>query len=148
MMQQTVVIVKPDGMVRDLDKIIKQRIKTINLSIKHQLKIRFNKADIEFIYRQHINKPFFNTLVSFMSSTECSVFIVEGNNAVSRMNEIVGSTQPQFAQNGTIRHEFYQAVPVIPNLEGIIQNTIHSSDVTNAEREVKYFNNLRKMLRI
>ncbi|MFO8090984.1 MAG: nucleoside-diphosphate kinase [Desulfatiglandaceae bacterium] len=131
MMERTLGIIKPDGVSRNLTGEVLSRIEKEGFTI-HALKmIRMSKKQAEGFYAVHIGKPFFESVTNFMSSGSCVVMVLEEDNAISRYRELMGSTDPGKAAEGTIR-KLYGS-----NIE---RNVVHGSDSReNAEKEIRYF---------
>lgn len=112
-------IIKPDGVNRNLIGKILERAEEGGLKIVALRMQKLEKHEAENFYSVHKGKPFFNSLVSYMTSGAVVVFAMEGDNAISRWREIMGATNPENAANGTIRRDF--AIDVE-------KNTVHGSD--------------------
>jgi len=129
--QQTLSIIKPDATKRDLTGTINQRFEEAGLKIVAQKRLQLSKTQAENFYAEHRERPFFDTLVNFMTSGPVVVQVLQGDNAVIRNREIMGATNPENADEGTIRRDF---------AESIEANTVHGSDSEDsAKREVAYF---------
>ena len=128
MIEQTLVLIKPDGVKRNLVGEIISRIERKGLAL---IALELRKPGVELIrqhYVEHINKPFFNSLLEFITSQYVIVSIVEGINAVLAFRQIAGSTNPVEAMPGTIRGDF----ALTPD-----ENLIHGSDsLKSAVREI------------
>lgn len=130
-MQKTLSIIKPDGVQKKLigtilNRFEKNGFKIINLKY---LSLTYNQAG-EF-YNMHKEMPFYADLVKFMTSGPCVPFIIEGENAILRVRELMGATNPSEADKGTIRADF---------ADSIDKNIIHGSDSQeSAEREILFF---------
>jgi nucleoside-diphosphate kinase len=132
-MQQTLAIVKPDGVSRGLIGEIVVRIEKASLTIKAMKLIAMTKAQAEGFYAVHKERPFFNDLTDFMSSGPALVMILEGEDAISRWREMMGATNFKDAAEGTIRRDF---------ATDIEKNVVHGSDATEtAAFETGYFFN-------
>ena len=130
-LEQTLSIIKPDGVRRSLVGKIISRFEENNLRIVASKMIHMTISDAEGFYSVHRERPFFSELTQFMSSGPVVVSILEGENAVSHHREIMGATNPAEADVGTIRHDF---------AESLGKNTVHGSDsLENAAVEVAYF---------
>ncbi len=130
-MEQTLSIIKPDGVRRNIVGKILSRFEENNLRIVATKMIRMTKSDAEGFYEVHRERPFFEELTRFMSSGPVLVSILEGENSVSHHREIMGATNPAEASEGTIRKDF---------AESLGENTVHGSDcVENAAVEIAYF---------
>ena len=129
--EQTLSIIKPDAVERNLDDKIKQLFKNNGFSIIKEKKIQIEKSEAEKFYKVHETKPFFNDLCSYLSSGPIVAMILEKDNAVTLNRELMGSTNPKDAKEGTIR-----------NIYGISidKNSVHGSDsVENAKIEIDFF---------
>jgi nucleoside-diphosphate kinase len=132
-MQQTLSIIKPDGVAKGLIGEVVQRIEKQGLKIKAMKLIRMTKAQAEGFYAVHKERPFFNSLTDFMTSGPVVVMILEGENAISRWREMMGATNYKEAAEGTIRREF---------ATDIEKNVAHGSDAPEtAAFETTYFFN-------
>ena len=129
--EKTLSIMKPDAVERDLESDIKEIFLKNNLNIIHSKKIKITKEEAEQFYKVHQSKPFYNDLCAYLSSGPIIVMILEGENAVTKNRELMGTTDPKKASKGTIR-----------NLYGISidKNSIHGSDSNeNAKNEINFF---------
>jgi nucleoside-diphosphate kinase len=132
-MQQTLSIIKPDGVAKGLVGEVIQRIEKQELKIKAMKLIRMTKAQAEGFYAVHKERPFFSSLTDFMTSGPVVVMILEGENAISRWREMMGATNYKEAAEGTIRREF---------ATDIEKNVVHGSDAPEtAAFETAYFFN-------
>tara|TARA_B100002052_G_C15704825_1_gene516808 strand:+ start:219 stop:635 length:417 start_codon:yes stop_codon:yes gene_type:complete len=130
-MSRTFSIIKPDATKRNITGAINKIIEDSNLKIIAQKRIQLTKNAAEGFYEIHKDKPFFNDLINYMISGPVVVQVLEGNNAVNKYREIMGSTNPKDADEGTIRKEF--AI-------NIQENSVHGSDSEeNAKIEISYF---------
>ena len=130
-LEQTLSIIKPDGVRRNLVGKIISRFEENNLRIVASKMIHMTISVAEGFYAVHSERPFFNELTQFMSSGPVVVSILEGENAVSHHREIMGATNPLEADEGTIRRDF---------AESLGENTVHGSDsLENAAIEISYF---------
>ena len=129
--ERTFSIIKPDATRRNLTGAINARIEEAGLRIIAQRRIQMSKAEAESFYGVHRERPFFNDLVSFMTSGPVVVQVLEGENAVARYREIMGATNPEQADAGTIRKDF---------AESIEANSVHGSDAPGtAAQEIAFF---------
>ena len=119
MNEQTLIVVKPDGFERKLTGTILSRIEVKGFVIKELKSYIFTKEKAEEFYSAHKDKPFFNELVSFISSSTVVACILEGENAINIVRLMIGSTRSFEAQPGTIRGDYGL---------GITKNIIHASD--------------------
>lgn len=130
-MERTLAIIKPDAVSRGLIGRIVSRIEDEGIKIVAMKMIKLTKEEAEGFYYVHRDKPFFDSLTSFMSSGPIVVMVLEGDNVISRWREIMGATDPKKADHGTIR-----------NLYGIDveKNSVHGSDSPeSAKFEISYF---------
>ena len=119
MIQQTLSIIKPDAVERNLVEKIKEKFSQNNLQIKKQKKIQINKDEAAEFYKVHQTKPFYERLCNYLSSGPIVVMILEGENAIEENRKIMGATDPKNAENGTIRKEFGISID---------KNSVHGSD--------------------
>ncbi|MBI1261546.1 MAG: nucleoside-diphosphate kinase [Rhizobiales bacterium] len=130
-LERTFSIIKPDATRRNLTGKIIDRFESNGLRIVASKRIHMSKAQAEGFYAVHKERPFFNDLVSFMISGPVVVQVLEGENAVLKNREIMGATNPENAEAGTIRKDF---------AESIEANSVHGSDAPEtAAEEIKYF---------
>ena len=130
-MEQTLSIIKPDAVERNLAEKIKNIFKKNNLNVKDSKKIHISKDEASEFYKVHQSKPFYSDLCSYLSSGPIIVMILEGENAVLANRKLMGSTNPKDAEQNTIR-----------NLYGISidKNSVHGSDsIENAKIEIDFF---------
>ena len=129
--EQTLSIIKPDAVERNLTEKIKEKFLKNKLTIKNQKKIQISREEAAEFYKVHQTKPFYDRLCSYLSSGPIVVMILEGENAISINRKIMGATDPQKADKGTIRKLF--AI-------NQTQNSIHGSDSdANANIEINFF---------
>ena len=129
--EQTLSIIKPDATKRNLTGKINSKLEDSGLKIIAQKRILLSKTQAEDFYKVHQERPFYNDLVKFMISGPVVVQVLEGENAVSRNREVMGATNPDEADDGTIRKEFAL---------NIQENSVHGSDSEeNANIEINYF---------
>ena len=129
--EQTLSIIKPDAVERNLEDKIKKIFIENNLGIKEIKKIQITKDEAAEFYKVHQSKPFYNDLCDYLSSGPIVVMILEGENAVAANRKLMGATNPKDAEENTIR-----------NLYGISidKNSVHGSDsIENAEKEIDFF---------
>ena len=130
-LEQTLSIIKPDAVERNLDREIKELFIHKGFNIIKEKKIQITKAEAEQFYRVHETKPFYNDLCSYLSSGPIVVMILEKENAVLANREIMGATNPIEAREGTIRKKFGISID---------KNSVHGSDsVNNAKIEINFF---------
>lgn len=131
MTEQTFSIIKPDATRRNLTGKINAMLEDAGLRIVAQKRIHMSQAQAETFYGVHRERPFFGSLVAFMTSGPVVVQVLEGENAVLRNREVMGATNPEQADEGTIRKAF---------AESIEANSVHGSDSPeNAAIEIAYF---------
>ena len=131
MIQQTLSIIKPDAVERNLDEKIKSYFKKNNLNIKKSKKVKISKEEASEFYKVHQTKPFYNDLCNYLSSGPIIVMILEGENAISKNRELMGATDPKKAEEGTLRKMFGLSID---------KNSVHGSDsLENAQAEIKFF---------
>jgi len=129
--EQTLSIIKPDGVERNLVGQILQRFEQNGLRIVTTKMIQMSRKQAEGFYDIHRERPFFGELTEFMSRSPVVVTVLEGENAVAKHREVMGATNPTEAAEGTIRKDFS---------ESIGENTVHGSDsLENAVVEIAYF---------
>ncbi len=104
--EQTLSIIKPDAVERNLEDKIKEKFSKNNLEIKKQKKIQISKDEAAEFYKVHQTKPFYDKLCAYLSSGPIVVMILEGENAIENNRKIMGGTDPKKAQKGTIRQEY------------------------------------------
>lgn len=133
MVEQTLSIIKPDGVARGLIGEVVKRLEANDLSIVAMKMIHMSKQQAEGFYAVHRERPFFGSLTDFMSSGPCVVMVLEGENAITRYRELMGATNYKEAAPGTIRAEF---------ATDIEKNVVHGSDAPDtAAFETGYFFN-------
>ena len=130
-LEQTLSIIKPDAVERNLDNEIKGIFKSNGFKIINEKKIQIEKSEAEKFYKVHETKPFYNDLCSYLSSGPIVVMILEKEGAVKANREIMGSTNPVDAAEGTIRKKFGISID---------KNSVHGSDsIENAKIEIDFF---------
>jgi nucleoside-diphosphate kinase len=130
-MEQTLSIIKPDAVAKNVVGEILARFEKAGLRIAATKKIQLSRADAEAFYAIHSERPFFGELVEFMTSGPVVVTVLEGENAMAKNRELMGATNPKEAAPGTIRADF---------AESIDANAVHGSDsLENAEIEINFF---------
>ena len=130
-MEQTLSIIKPDAVAKNVVGQILARFEAANLKIAATKKIQLSQADAEAFYAIHAERPFFKDLVAFMISGPVVVTVLEGDNAMQTNRDLMGATNPAEADAGTIRADF---------AESIDANAVHGSDsVENAVNEINFF---------
>lgn len=129
--ERTLSIIKPDATRRNLTGTINDRFERAGLRIIAQKRLRLSEELAERFYAVHAERPFYRSLVSFMTSGPVVVQILEGENAVQKNREVMGATDPAKAATGTIRKDF---------AESIEANSVHGSDSPeNAAQEIAFF---------
>ena len=129
--QQTLSIIKPDATKRNLTGKINSKLEESGLKIIAQTRILLSKTQAEDFYKVHQERPFYNDLVKFMISGPVVVQVLKGENAVSKNREVMGATNPDEAEDGTIRKEFAVSSEA---------NSVHGSDsLENAKIEISFF---------
>ena len=130
-MSRTFSIIKPDATKRNLTGSINKIIENNNLRIIAQKRIKLSVNEAQNFYSVHKDKPFFNDLIEYMTSEPVVVQVLEGENAVIKYRNVMGSTNPENAEPGTIRKEFAL---------NIQENSVHGSDSEeNAKIEIDFF---------
>tara|TARA_B100002051_G_C16696583_1_gene618507 strand:- start:1215 stop:1619 length:405 start_codon:yes stop_codon:yes gene_type:complete len=131
MIENTLSIIKPDAVERNLEENIKNIFIKNNLTIKDSKKIHISKDEASEFYKVHQAKPFYDDLCSYLSSGPIIVMILEGENAVKKNREIMGATNPKEAKPNTIRKLYGISID---------KNSVHGSDsLENAKQEINFF---------
>ena len=129
--EQTLSIIKPDAVERNLEGEIKEMFKSNGFQILKEKKIQIEKAEAEKFYKVHETKPFYNDLCEYLSSGPIVVMILQKENAVKGNRELMGATNPKDAEEGTIRKKYGISID---------KNSVHGSDsVDNAKTEIDFF---------
>ena len=129
--ERTLSIIKPDATKRNLTGLINAKFENAGLKIIAQKRLQLTRSMAEKFYEIHKDRPFFNDLVDFMISGPVVVQVLEGDNAVKLNRDVMGATNPDDAEDGTIRKEF---------AESIEANSVHGSDsLENAQNEISFF---------
>ena len=129
--EQTLSIIKPDAVERNLDNEIKEMFKSNGFKILDEKKIQIEKSEAEKFYKVHETKPFYNDLCAYLSSGPIVVMILEKENAVLANRDLMGATNPKDAAEGTIRKKFGISID---------KNSVHGSDsIENAKIEIDFF---------
>ena len=129
--EQTLSIIKPDAVERNLDNEIKEMFKNKGFSIVKEKKIQIEKPEAEKFYKVHETKPFYNDLCTYLSSGPIVVMVLEKENSVLANRELMGATNPSDAEEGTIRKKYGISID---------KNSVHGSDsVENAKIEIDFF---------
>ena len=130
-LEQTLSIIKPDAVERNLSEEIKNFFLKNELSIKESKKIQITKDEAAEFYKVHQSKPFYNELCNYLSSGPIHVMVLEGENAVLKNREIMGATDPVKAEEGTLRKLYGLSID---------KNSVHGSDsLDNAKKEINFF---------
>ena len=130
-LEQTLSIIKPDAVERNLENEIKEMFKSNGFKILKEKKIQIEKSEAEKFYKVHETKPFYNDLCTYLSSGPIVVMILEKDNAVLGNRELMGATNPKDAEEGTIRRKYGISID---------KNSVHGSDsVENAKIEIDFF---------
>ena len=130
-LEQTLSIIKPDAVERNLDSEIKNFFEKNNLKIIKSKKVKISKEEASEFYKVHQTKPFYGELCSYLSSGPIVVMILEGDNAVAKNRQIMGATDPLKAEDGTLRKMYGVSID---------KNSVHGSDsIENAKQEIKFF---------
>jgi nucleoside-diphosphate kinase len=138
MTEQTLAIIKPDAIQRNLMGAILGKIEAAGLRIRALKMVRMDKEQAKGFYAVHADKPFFESLTDYMSSGPAVVAVLEAENAISAYRELMGATKPEEAETGTIRKEYALDIE---------RNSVHGSDSPeNAKREINYFFNRLEMV--
>ena len=129
--EQTLSIIKPDAVERNLDNEIKGMFKSKGFLIVKEKKIKIEKSEAEKFYKVHETKPFYNDLCTYLSSGPIIVMVLEKENSVLANRELMGATNPEDAEEGTIRKKYGISID---------KNSVHGSDsIENARIEIDFF---------
>ena len=129
--EQTLSIIKPDAVERNLDNEIKEIFRNKGFLILKEKKIQIEKSEAENFYKVHETKPFYNDLCAYLSSGPIVVMILEKENAVLGNRELMGATNPKESADGTIRKKYGISID---------KNSVHGSDsIENAKTEIDFF---------
>ena len=130
-LEQTLSIIKPDAVERNLDNEIKEMFRNAGFKILKEKKIQIEKSEAEKFYKVHETKPFYNDLCSYLSSGPIVVMVLEKENAVLANRNLMGATNPKDAVDGTIRKKYGISID---------KNSVHGSDsIENAKIEIDFF---------
>ena len=130
-LEQTLSIIKPDAVERNLENEIKEMFKSKDFVILKEKKIQIEKSEAEKFYKVHETKPFYNDLCTYLSSGPIVVMVLEKENAVLANRKLMGATNPKDAEDGTIRRKYGISID---------KNSVHGSDsVENAKIEIDFF---------
>ena len=131
MIEQTLSIIKPDAVERNIDIEIKNFFKKNNLKVLKCKKVKISKEEASEFYKVHQTKPFYNDLCNYLSSGPIVVMILEGENAVSKNRQLLGATDPSKAEERTLRKMYGISID---------KNSVHGSDsVENGKIEIDFF---------
>tara|TARA_B110000196_G_scaffold267088_1_gene240627 strand:+ start:557 stop:958 length:402 start_codon:yes stop_codon:yes gene_type:complete len=131
MTEQTLSIIKPDAVARNLEKEIKSFFESNNLKISKSKKVKISKQEASEFYKIHQTKSFYNDLCNYLSSGPIVVMVLEGENAVLKNRELMGATDPTKAIDGTLRKMYGLSID---------KNSVHGSDsVENGKIEIDFF---------
>ena len=129
--EQTLSIIKPDAVERNLAEDIKKKCLDNNLKIIKSKKIQVNKDEASEFYKVHQSKPFYDRLCSYLSSGPIVVMVLEGVNAIEENRRLMGATDPKNAEEGTLRKLYGISID---------KNSVHGSDSKeNAKKEINFF---------
>ena len=129
--EQTLSIIKPDAVERNLVEDIKKIFTSNNLKIKESKKIQISKEEAAEFYKVHQSKPFYENLCSYLSSGPIVAMILEGENAILEYRKLMGATDPKKAEENTIRKQYGISID---------KNSVHGSDSSeNAKKEINFF---------
>ena len=130
-LEQTLSIIKPDAVERNLENEIKEMFKNKGFKILKEKKIQIEKSEAEKFYKVHETKPFYNDLCSYLSSGPIVVMVLEKENAVLANRDLMGATNPKDSRDGTIRKKYGISID---------KNSVHGSDsIDNAKIEIDFF---------
>ena len=130
-LEQTLSIIKPDAVERNLDGEIKSFFEKNNLKIIKSKKVKISKEEASEFYKVHQTKPFYGELCNYLSSGPIVVMMLEGENAILRNRQLMGATDPKKAEDGTLRKMYGLSID---------KNSVHGSDsVKNAKIEINFF---------
>ena len=129
--EQTLLIIKPDAIERNLESEIKKEFNNNDFEIVKEKKIQLSKSEAEEFYKVHETKSFYNDLCSYLSSGPIVVMILEKEDAITSNRQLMGATDPKKAEEGTIRKKFGVSID---------KNSVHGSDsLENAKIEINFF---------
>ena len=130
-LEQTLSIIKPDAVERNLENKIKEMFKNTGFKILKEKKVQIEKSEAEKFYKVHETKPFYNDLCAYLASGPIVVMILEKQNAVLDNRDLMGATNPKEAEEGTIRKKYGISID---------KNSVHGSDsLENAKIEIDFF---------
>lgn len=138
MLEKSFCMVKPDGVARGLEYEIVLRVERAGLKVVRRKALSLSAGQAAELYRPHLGEKFYPGLIKFITSGPVIACVVEGENAISRLRELMGDTDPLAAARGTIRGDLREKEVI--NEDGIIKNLVHGSDAKeSAEREMAIF---------
>ncbi len=130
-MEQTLSIIKPDAVERNLENEIKSFFEKNGIRIIKSKKVKITKEEASKFYKVHESKPFYAELCNYLSSGPIVVMILEGDSVISKNRELMGSTDPSKANEGTLRKKYGLSID---------KNSVHGSDSQeNAKKEINFF---------
>jgi len=130
-LEQTLSIIKPDAVERNLSEEIKNEFKKNGFNILKEKKIKLEKSEAEKFYQVHQSKPFYNNLCDYLSSGPIMVMLLGKENAVKENRKLMGATDPKYAETGTLREKYGISID---------KNSVHGSDsIENAKIEINFF---------
>ena len=130
-LEQTLSIIKPDAVERNLSEEIKNEFKKNGFNILKEKKIKLEKSEAEKFYQVHQSKPFYNNLCDYLSSGPIIVMLLGKENAVTENRKLMGATDPKYAETGTLREKYGISIG---------KNSVHGSDsIENAKIEINFF---------
>ena len=130
-LEQTLSIIKPDAVERNLSEEIKNEFKRNGFNILKEKKIKLEKSEAEKFYQVHQSKPFYNNLCDYLSSGPIIVMLLGKENAVTENRKLMGATDPKYAETGTLREKYGISIG---------KNSVHGSDsIENAKIEINFF---------
>jgi len=131
MIEQTLSIIKPDAIERNLENKIKDFFKKNNLKITKSKKVKISKEEASEFYKVHQTKPFYDDLCEYLSSGTIVAMILEGENAIAKNRQLMGATDPMKAEEGTLRKMYGLSID---------KNSVHGSDsISNGKIEIDFF---------
>jgi len=129
--EQTLSIIKPDAVERNLENEIKSFFQKNKLKISKIKKVKISREEACEFYKVHQTKPFYNDLCNYLSSGPIIVMILEGENAISKNRQLMGATDPKKAEEGTLRKMYGISID---------KNSVHGSDsLENSKKEINFF---------
>jgi len=131
MTQQTLSIIKPDAVERNLEDKIKSFFETNGLKVTKSKKVKITKEEASDFYKVHETKPFYTDLCNYLSSGPIVVMVLEGENSILKNRELMGATDPKKSEEGTLRKMYGISID---------KNSVHGSDSEeNAKKEISFF---------